>query len=270
MGEGHLSGLFLRRLHDIDGGPLNSWDDRAFYTGLLRLDYSPKPAAQELLAYGAPPLPNVTTTSLPLRVVAYKPPYVFDPDSENDGAPKPIEGTPFYVKRDIRRVWDTFGGQYSFGLPLMNAYKRAEDNRVVQYFEAGVIVLYPDARDDEDYQELGHLEKLMARARLMDVGSQYTEGRVFAPPEREYRGERYFPETGHYLRGEFRRVYQNSLGEWRLGLPLSEQILEEVNGEQLVVQYFENGRLELDPVQNRGRFGQLGSWRFAVQCENMP
>lgn len=269
LAEGHVSGIMMRELLDINSGPLEAWDEKTFHEGFFDIDYQPRPAAAVLQAYGAPPLPNVTTSNLPLRALSYKPPYLFDEALMLDGEPRPIEGTDHFVKFDMRRAWDTFGGRHSLGLPLTEAYKRAEDNRVVQYFEAGVLVLYPEARNEESYAEKGPLERLKDRVRVAYTGLEYTQGRVFPPPDGEKDGRR-FHETGHYVEGEFLRFYERANGDWRLGNPISERFMEEVNGTPTMVQYFEKGRLEVDPATGLPRFGQLGAWRFQVQCQNMP
>jgi hypothetical protein len=184
-----------------------------------------------------------------------------------------VEGSQFYVRNELRHAWELFGGRYSFGMPLMDAYKRAEDNRVVQYFDGAVLELHPDARSEDDYAELGRFERLQAVVRVMDVGNQYAEimGLEFPPPPEEVPYARYFSETGHYLReGPFRTFYNRASGEWRLGAPISEEMTEDINGVPTTVQYFERGRLELDPETEDVRIGQLGSWRFAYQCEHMP
>lgn len=54
---------------------------------------------------------------------------------------------------------------------------------------------------------------------------------------------RWFPETGHTVRGEFLRFYLHFGGTSSLGYPLTEEI--EVDGWR--VQYFEKGRLEYHP-----------------------
>ncbi len=271
LGEGHVQGVLFDTLLDINSGTLDSWDDKAFYRGFFDLNYRPKAAAAEVRAYQVAALPSIVKIDLPLRAVSYKPPYIFVEETAPEGAPRPIEGTTHYVKRDMRRAWDTFGGQYSFGLPLTEAYKRAEDNRVVQYFEAAALDLHPEERDKESYDNLGRFERLMAVVRVMDVGSEYARanGLVFAPPTSDP-GGRYFPETGHYLTGDFLGFYKRANGEWRLGAPLSEAFPELINGKQTMVQYFQKGRLEINPDTGAIQFGHLGVWRFQQQCANMP
>jgi len=266
--QGQLAGISLRQMFDFNSGPYGTWADRRFYEGVFDFTYRPKLVTQVLREYAVPPLLNTTQTNYPLRIEEYKPPRV--ENEADDGEPRQVEGSEHYVKGDIRRAWDTFGGRYSFGMPLTEAYKRAEDNRVVQYFEGAVMVLHPDARSDEDYAELGRFEKLMARVQIMPIGEQYTTGREFPVPAEKVTGARHFPETGHYIKGEFRSFYKRANGDWRFGNPISEELIEEINGVPTRVQYFERGRLEWNEETQTVQVSPLGSWRFAVQCQNMP
>jgi hypothetical protein len=266
--QGALAGVALRQMFDFNSGPYGTWDDRRFYEGVFDFTSRPKLVTQVLREYAVPPLLNATQTNYPLRVEAYKPPRV--ENEEDDGEPRYVEGSGHYVKGDMRRAWDTFGGRHSLGLPLTEAYKRAEDNRVVQYFEGAVLVLHPDARRDEDYGELGRFERLMARVQVMPIGTQYTAGREFPVPAEKVNDARYFPETGHYVQGEFRSFYKRANGEWRLGNPLSEEMTAEINGVPTRVQYFEGGRLEWNAEMQAVQVGNLGAWRLATQCQNMP
>ncbi|MBI3160269.1 MAG: Ig-like domain-containing protein [Chloroflexi bacterium] len=69
-------------------------------------------------------------------------------------------------------------------------------------------------------------------------------GFLFVPafaqtPEREY-----FPETGHWVEGEFLAFYRaNPLAEFLYGYPLTETLTDDLSG--LTVQYFQRARFEL-------------------------
>ena len=67
---------------------------------------------------------------------------------------------------------------------------------------------------------------------------------------------RHFPETGHSIRGDFRRFWEQHGGRAIFGLPLTEALL--VDG--VTTQYFENARFEArngEPV-TLGRVGAEG------------
>jgi hypothetical protein len=265
-----LAGAFMRAMHDIDSGPTGSWDDTGFYEGLYRLDYTPKQVYATLAAYETAALPNVTSSTLPLRYIATRPEPEVDPDLD-PGIPVEIGASGLYVKRDFRRAWDTFGEQYSFGLPLSQAYKRAGDKRVVQYFEAAVLQRHPEARRDEEYGELGRFERLMAVMRIPDLGRQYAEAHnlVFPPPTESVPGGTLFRETGHYLPPELRSFYKRVNGNWRLGAPISELMNETIGGQTMQVQWFERGKVIINPETEVISFAALGRWRWEVQCASV-
>jgi hypothetical protein len=272
LAENVVQGALTRRMHDTDSGPLNSWDGPNFYYGLYRQNVTPKLATGEMLAYAVSPLPSLVQSSLPLRFESERPPYYTPDESDEEfpDAPRWVEGTDFYIKGDFRRVWETFGAEYSFGMPLGEAFRRPEDQVVIQYFEAGLLELIPSSDRVENYHELGRFERLMARVDVADLGLAYTEGRIFPPAPEEIEGAEYFEETGYYLDGEFRRIYRRVMGEWRLGFPISEAMEENVNGQVMQVQYFERGKLEINPATSTFHFAPLGNWHFAQRCANMP
>ncbi len=71
---------------------------------------------------------------------------------------------------------------------------------------------------------------------------------VPVPPIPDTPDQRYFPETGHTLRGEFKRYWQRHGGLPIFGYPTSEEFLERgSDGRDYVVQYFERHRFEFHP-----------------------
>ncbi len=274
VATGQISGAMYTPLMDSDSGPLRAWDTPAFYTGLYRLDGTLKPAGDALAAVPVPALPANTVSNLALRITGYPPRYK-PPDyllADAPAEPVQVAGTPFYVKDWFRVAYETFGGEYSFGKPLSHPFERATDGVIVQFFEAALLELDREAPDSEDFRELGRIQKIQAVIRVNPIGSSFTAGRTFDPPSDMPQGAdvRYFPETGHYVRKDFYRFYVRANGEWRLGAPLSEEIREEIDGEPMIVQYFEHGRVERNPDSGAFRFGQLGQWAWQVQCEQAP
>ncbi|NWJ44822.1 MAG: S8 family serine peptidase [Chloroflexi bacterium] len=84
----------------------------------------------------------------------------------------------------------------------------------------------------------------------------------------------YFSETGHTLKGEFKRFWDSRGGLEVFGYPLSEEFLEvsKTDGKLYTVQYFQRNRFELHP-ENAGTayvvlLGLLGS--ESVKNRNFP
>lgn len=71
---------------------------------------------------------------------------------------------------------------------------------------------------------------------------------VPVPPIPDTPDQRFFPETGHTLRGEFKRYWERHGGLPIFGYPTSEEFLERgSDGRDYVVQYFERHRFEFHP-----------------------
>ncbi len=71
-----------------------------------------------------------------------------------------------------------------------------------------------------------------------------------------------FSQTGHTLRGEFRRFWETSGGLAIFGYPLTEEQQEQTAEGNFVVQYFERNRFELHPQNQRPYdvlLGRLGA-----------
>ena len=60
--------------------------------------------------------------------------------------------------------------------------------------------------------------------------------------------------------------YNSINGHWRLGGPISAELTETINGVPTRVQYFEKGRLELNPATQTIRAGALGKQALDVRC----
>jgi len=80
-------------------------------------------------------------------------------------------------------------------------------------------------------------------------------------------GERYFPETGHSIRGAFQSYWEQHGGLERFGYPLSDEFAEvsALNGQTYTVQYFERAEFEHHP-ENAAPYDvlltQLGTFRY--------
>jgi hypothetical protein len=159
--------------------------------------------------------------------------------------------TGHWLRGAFRQYWERNGGLDNFGLPLSEEYFRS-DGRIVQWFERARFEL---AQANPPVVELGRL------------GVEVTGDRVFPqiPPFKTDKNARYFPETGHSLKGLFRATWERR-GDLRVfGLPISEEIYENVNGQWMLVQYFERARFELRLYPSRVELGQIARPLVPIQ-----
>lgn len=212
-------------------------DENGFY-GLYRRDGAPKPAVAPFRTARVPRLPSSTRSELPLSVA---PPLPADPLYE------PLVFADGHVLRDaFKHFWLFFGGEATFGRPLTHAYRDAE-GRLVQYFERARFELneaehvqpidprWPEGQTPEVYLDAVHLTPL---------GTQLSPGRASERvPDPQQPGVRYFPQTGHTLRADFLRYWEER-GEIFFGPPIGEPYGETVDGRLTTVQYFTHWRFE--------------------------
>lgn len=212
--------------------------DEQGHFGLYRRDGTPKPALAAYRALRVPALPSQMTSAHELTVVEQNiPPLEHQPRIFDDG---------IVLRGEFKYFWDFFGGEPVFGRPLTMAYR---DHRgiIVQYFEQarlelneeaespGLNPLRPELQKPEIYLDHVHLTPLGQQA----LGAQAVS-RVADPG---LPGVRYFPETGHTLRGAFRTLWE-TYGAAFYGPPISEEFDETHNGQRVRVQYFMNWRFE--------------------------
>lgn len=80
----------------------------------------------------------------------------------------------------------------------------------------------------------------------------------FLPASQAQTDVRYFPETGHYLRGAFRSFWEGNGGVAIFGFPITEEYISSTNGR--ITQWFEKARFEYterngQPFVELGRLG---------------
>lgn len=264
--EGRVAGVFAWTLRDYDAGPTRRWDTREEHYGLYRPDDSLKPAALIFRDYSALPLPSHTITNVPLTSTNPRPP-------SGAEAPLLIAESGYYVKGAFRRAWETLGGQSSFGLPLSNAFVQGQDERgndiVIQYFEVTPLQLRRGVRRDAEFDQLSPAEQAMRLVQPVAIGRAYAGERSFAQRGQTPAGAQRF-ESGYTVGGEFLAFYQDAFNRWRLGLPISEELSEDVNGTPTWVQYFEHGRLEWNATAQVVEISRLGNWAWDMQCRYTP
>ncbi|MEN9934414.1 MAG: hypothetical protein RLZZ387_993 [Chloroflexota bacterium] len=152
--------------------------------------------------------------------------------------------TGHYLRGAFRQFWERNGGVERFGFPITEEYRRS-DGRIVQWFQRARLEL---ASANPVVVELGQL------------GRDATGDRAFpqVPPFQTTTRARYFPETGHSLKGLFRQYWETRGGLQFFGYPISEEISENIGGQWLLVQYFERARFELRLYPSRVELGLLG------------
>jgi hypothetical protein len=145
-----------------------------------------------------------------------------------------IKETGHTVGGPFRGLWEKYGVDI-FGYPISEPFQVG--GTVYQYFQR--------ARMESDSGS--------NTVRLGSLGQEWLlmTPSVPNPPPAKAR-QRFFPETGQFVNGDFLTYYETQKGANTLGLPISSEF-EENNR---VVQYFERGRLELYPEND---------WPYRVQ-----
>ncbi len=256
--EGRAAGVIAWTLRDYHAGPTRRWDTREEYYGLFRFDNTLKPAAETFAAYAASPLPAWRDTDYTLASR--------EPDEHE--SVQLIPQTGYYVKRNMLQAWSLLGGEGSFGLPISEAYEREHDGKIVQHFTAATLVYDPKVSQGFGFKELPELVQVMRSVQPADIGNVYTIGRTFPPQPPVPAGvpAEYDERTGYAIQGQFLDFYFYFQGEWRLGAPISPEVVEDVNGVSITRQYFERGVLEYNPQYNIVQFGQIGVPLWEAQC----
>jgi hypothetical protein len=156
----------------------------------------------------------------------------------------------------FRSYWERNGGVEVLGYPVTEEFYRNADGRVAQWFERARLEL--DVVNNTAVISRG----LVGNEYLSATGQGFPRvARVNAP------GIRYFPETGHTLRGEFLNYWNRRGGLGAFGFPQSEELVQQLDdGRNYVVQYFERARFEL--VGRNVRLALLGS--YLAPCQLRP
>lgn len=147
--------------------------------------------------------------------------------------------------------WNAHGGLAINGYPLTAArMETLEDGKQyqVQWFEQVRMEYHPEVADPQYQVLLGQFGRRIHPA----------DPAVTAKP-----GQRFFPETGHNLGGDFLTYWTAQGGLAQFGYPLSEEMQETLDGKTYTVQYTERARFERHPENQPpytvllGQFGRL-------------
>lgn len=244
--RGRVAGVMAWTLRDYDAAPTYRWETREEHYGLYRPDGTLKPAAAHLRAWPGEPLPSLARVEAPLTVEG-----VLTPGGSR--APVRIGETGRYIKGDFRLAYETFNGRYSFGPPISEAFVRAGDRLVVQYYTGALMAYDPGAAEAPGFAELLPEQQLQRLIRPLNIGERYLNARgVIA--------------ARHEVDDDFRALYRALGGSWRFGVAISPKLEEWQEGVAVRVQYFQNGSLQLNPATGAAGPGPLGVWAWETQC----
>jgi hypothetical protein len=178
------------------------------------------------------------------------------PSASAQNSPRYFAQTGHYLRGAFRSFWERNGGLPIFGYPITEEYVRRSDQRVIQFFERARLELA--VRNNQAIVELAWL------------GVEYTGTQSFprTPPVPSSGSIRYFPDTGHTLRGAFLTFWNRRGAERIFGQPISEEFQEQLtDGRWHTVQYFQRSRFELWGSVQLGLLGralappqQLAPW----------
>jgi hypothetical protein len=127
---------------------------------------------------------------------------------------------------------------------------RKSDRVVVQYFEGALLEFHP--RDKSELRGLPEADQVVLVIQPAGLGAALAAGRSLPasqPPQ-----------------GKFLDFYNGVNGSWRLGGPISAELTEVINGVPVRVQYFEKGRLELNPATQTIAVGPMGKLALDARC----
>ncbi|GAB4427667.1 MAG: hypothetical protein OHK0015_09780 [Chloroflexi bacterium OHK40] len=142
------------------------------------------------------------------------------------------------ISGPIRRFWEQNGGLAVFGYPITPLQTETVESWTgpVQWFER-------DRLEDHSNEGRGVLAGRLGVERLAQQGRPWQ----FRQLGGSVPGCRGFVETGYYLCGGFLTFWERNGGLARFGFPVTDQIVERLNGRDYTVQYFERRRMEFHP-----------------------
>lgn len=150
------------------------------------------------------------------------------------------------IRGDFLRFFDRYGGVERLGYPLTK--ELVVEGWRVQYFEKGRLEYHPE--NEPTYRvTIGWLGDLLQRRRP-PISTETI-------PRADNPNDRYFPQTGHTVSGDFLRYFDTHGGTVQFGLPISEPFLLEGR----LTQDFQSIRLfwnpELDPSVTLEAIGRV-------------
>jgi hypothetical protein len=153
------------------------------------------------------------------------------------------------IEGPIRRYWERNGGLATFGFPITAQRVETVEGRTipVQWFE----------RDRLEIQADGAVTAGRLGARALELQGRRWEFIARQEPQPAEAGCRFFEQTRANLCPPFLAYWERNGGLERFGYPLTEARGEAVEGQPLLVQYFERRRLEHHPENAGTRYEVL-------------
>ncbi|HEY8598203.1 MAG TPA: N-acetylmuramoyl-L-alanine amidase [Thermomicrobiales bacterium] len=183
--------------------------------------------------------------------------------AERAGAGATFAPEQFPVEGAFARFWAANGGLTRFGVALSPAVSDpASAGLTVQYFERARFELHPDAPP-----------QYLVQLTLFGAAALGARPERVAPPVPCAGDCTLYAETGHTLRGTFRRYWATNGGLAVFGFPLTEEIREVIaaDGREYTVQWFERARFEYHPeyagTDYEVLLGHLGREALAARPE---
>jgi hypothetical protein len=158
-----------------------------------------------------------------------------------------VKATGHYMRGVFRDFWDKNGGLENFGYPVTEEYSDQRSGKIYQYFERA---------------RFERAQVTATTVQLGLVGREVVGNRTFetVQPITNSKQRRYFAETKHIVQFGFKDVWETRGGLAIFGLPLGEEIEEQLpDGQQHTVQYFERARFEYWQNLPPGRRVLLGA-----------
>ncbi len=167
-----------------------------------------------------------------------------------------------YLYGTFRQFYEANGGIAIFGLPLTPIV--SDGPLRVQYFERArfeVPVGHSDTR-----------EVMLTRIGAHFIDQLSAEDRAKSPfaavDQPKDDAIQYFSPTRHTLRGAFRTFWEKNGALPIFGYPLSEEFIQQIQGDMVRVQYFERVRLEMHFERNNSYTIHIGLLGTALLLES--
>jgi hypothetical protein len=143
------------------------------------------------------------------------------------------------ISGPIRSYWEGNGGLPVFGYPITPQRVETVEGRVlqVQWFQ----------RDRLEIQRDGTVTAGRLGARVLELRGTPWETFEKVSAAEAPTACRYFVETNHTMCEPFLSYWQDNGGLERFGFPITEPLIERLEGQEYTVQYYERRRMEIHP-----------------------